>query len=63
MTAKAAMVCVFGTYAVYMGAHVCSGQPVPDGIVFGSVLGAVCGLGGWTLKSVAPTAVRKLKEL
>jgi hypothetical protein len=56
-----AMGFVFGTYTVYMGCHVLAGQPIPDGIIFGSVLGAVCGLAGFTVSKVQ-TAYRTLKE-
>lgn len=38
---------IFGTYAVYMGSHVCSGLPPPDGAIFASVIGVVGALAGY----------------
>lgn len=38
---------IFGTYAVYMGSHVCAGLPPPDGVIFGSVIAAVAALAGY----------------
>jgi hypothetical protein len=34
------------TYALYLGAHVLQGSPVPDGAVFATVIGAVGALWG-----------------
>lgn len=49
MKACVGMAFVFGTYAVYMISHVCSGQPVPDGVLFGTVVATVTGLAGYTV--------------
>lgn len=49
------MAFVFGTYAVYVGAHVAAGLPPPDGVVFGSVIGLVGALAGYSYAKVAKT--------
>ena len=38
---------IFGTYSVYMLSHVAAGMPPPDGVIFGSVIGAVGALAGY----------------
>lgn len=50
------MVCVSVVYGTYIMANAVAGQPIPDGFVLTGVVGAVCGLAGY---SVAATKAAK----
>lgn len=43
------MICVTAVYGVYMVSNAIAGQEVPDGIVLTGVVGAVCGLAGYSV--------------
>lgn len=60
MKAIVAMCIVFATYAVYMGCSVVAGEPLPDGVLFGSVCAIVAGLAGYTAAKVP--LMRTLKK-
>ena len=46
--------CIFGglvvaTYALYIGGNAATGQSIPDGVVFGAVVGALAAIGGYVV--------------
>ena len=41
------MAFIFGTYSVFMWSHVVTDTPIPDGIIFGTVVAAVAALAGY----------------
>ena len=61
MKRMVAMGFVFGTYAVYMGCSLLAGEPLPDGVLFGSVVAVVAGLAGYTAGKLP--VVRTLKKV
>ena len=51
-----AMVCVTAVYGIYMMSNAIAGQEVPDGVVLTGMIGAVCGLGGYSVAVAKQTA-------
>ena len=43
------MACVTAVYGVYMVTNALAGNEIPDGIVLTGIVGAVCGLAGYSV--------------